>query len=264
MARIPRQVSCSVHPVLLAALVASAAGTAFSRTAGAGRSRAADAALVRQGGGGLRGGPAARERPHRRHGVRGAGVGPVPAERLHAVDGRPSRPGRQPRCRQLAAQVREALFKGDYKAADALTRKMQGKFSQSYAPLGDLYIDAPGLEPPVRSRISPRTRSRDRRRAHGVRGWRRRASPARRSCRTRTSCSSSGCRPRRPAAWPSRFGSPASSGTRWRSPRTAISCSPAAPLCTPNRTTGGTSRTRSSMTRGRTQRARDSRRARGC
>jgi len=42
--------------------------------------------------------------------------------------------------------VREALFKGDYKAADTLTRKIQGKFSQSYAPLGDLFIETPGLE----------------------------------------------------------------------------------------------------------------------
>src|SRR5512139_2038890 len=42
-------------------------------------------------------------------------------------------------------KVREALFKGDYKAADALTRKIQGKYSQSYAPLGDLFIDAPGI-----------------------------------------------------------------------------------------------------------------------
>jgi alpha-L-fucosidase 2 len=42
-------------------------------------------------------------------------------------------------------KVREALFTGDYKSADVLTRKIQGKFSQSYAPLGDLYIEAPGV-----------------------------------------------------------------------------------------------------------------------
>jgi alpha-L-fucosidase 2 len=36
----------------------------------------------------------------------------------------------------------EALFKGDYKLADQLTKKLQGKYSQSYAPLGDLHIDA--------------------------------------------------------------------------------------------------------------------------
>jgi len=37
-------------------------------------------------------------------------------------------------------KVREALFKGDYKLADRLTRRLQGEFSESYAPLGDLYI----------------------------------------------------------------------------------------------------------------------------
>jgi alpha-L-fucosidase 2 len=44
-------------------------------------------------------------------------------------------------------QVRAALFKGDYRLADQLTRKLQGRFSQSYAPLGDLFIDVPGLDP---------------------------------------------------------------------------------------------------------------------
>ncbi len=39
-------------------------------------------------------------------------------------------------------KVREALFKGDYKTADQLTRKLQGRFSESYAPLGDLFLDA--------------------------------------------------------------------------------------------------------------------------
>lgn len=36
--------------------------------------------------------------------------------------------------------VREALFDEDYRLADQLVRKMQGSFSQSYAPLGDLRI----------------------------------------------------------------------------------------------------------------------------
>ena len=38
-------------------------------------------------------------------------------------------------------QVRKALAKNDYAEADRLTRKMQGYFSQSYLPLGDLRID---------------------------------------------------------------------------------------------------------------------------
>jgi len=36
--------------------------------------------------------------------------------------------------------VREALFNEDYRLADQLVTKMQGSFSQSYAPLGDLWI----------------------------------------------------------------------------------------------------------------------------
>ncbi len=38
-------------------------------------------------------------------------------------------------------KVRELLLKENYKAADSLVRKIQGKFSESYAPLGNLYID---------------------------------------------------------------------------------------------------------------------------
>ena len=60
--------------------------------------------------------------------------------------GGPIDPAVNPDAINWLPKVREALFKGDYKAADALTRKIQGKFSQSYAPLGDLYIDAPGLD----------------------------------------------------------------------------------------------------------------------
>ncbi len=39
--------------------------------------------------------------------------------------------------------VREALAKEDYAAADTLIRKLQGKFSESYAPLGNLYLEFP-------------------------------------------------------------------------------------------------------------------------
>ncbi len=37
--------------------------------------------------------------------------------------------------------VREALFNENYRLADSLVRNLQGKFSESYAPPGDLYID---------------------------------------------------------------------------------------------------------------------------
>ncbi len=43
-------------------------------------------------------------------------------------------------CQHLPA-VRAALKKGDYKLADQLIKKIQGKFSESYAPPGDLIID---------------------------------------------------------------------------------------------------------------------------
>jgi alpha-L-fucosidase 2 len=59
--------------------------------------------------------------------------------------GRPIDPAVNPDAINWLPKVREALFKGDYKTADTLTKKIQGKFSQSYAPLGDLYIDAPGI-----------------------------------------------------------------------------------------------------------------------
>ncbi len=59
--------------------------------------------------------------------------------------GGPIEPAVNPDAINWLPRVREALFKGDYTAADALTRKIQGKFSQSYAPLGDLYIDAPDI-----------------------------------------------------------------------------------------------------------------------
>lgn len=37
--------------------------------------------------------------------------------------------------------IREALKKEDYKFADSLQKRLQGKFSESYAPLGTLWID---------------------------------------------------------------------------------------------------------------------------
>lgn len=42
--------------------------------------------------------------------------------------------------------VRKALFAEDYRGADSLVRRLQGAFSESYAPLGDLHIsmDVPG------------------------------------------------------------------------------------------------------------------------
>ena len=46
-----------------------------------------------------------------------------------------------PAAQQYLPLVREALFAGDYKKADSLTKFIQGKFSASYAPLGNLWMD---------------------------------------------------------------------------------------------------------------------------
>ena len=59
--------------------------------------------------------------------------------------GGPIDPAANPDAINWLPRVREALFKGDFKSADTLTRRIQGRFSQSYAPLGDLYIDTPGI-----------------------------------------------------------------------------------------------------------------------
>jgi alpha-L-fucosidase 2 len=46
-----------------------------------------------------------------------------------------------PGAKAALAQVREALFAGDYTAADELCKEMQGPFNQSYQPLGDLKLN---------------------------------------------------------------------------------------------------------------------------
>jgi len=46
-----------------------------------------------------------------------------------------------PAAKQYLPLVREALFAGNYKKADSLTKFIQGKFSASYAPLGNLWMN---------------------------------------------------------------------------------------------------------------------------
>ena len=41
----------------------------------------------------------------------------------------------------VLAEVRKAIFAGDYTKADELCRKMQGPYNESYQPLGDLALD---------------------------------------------------------------------------------------------------------------------------
>ncbi len=55
--------------------------------------------------------------------------------------GGPVNPDMNPNAKNYLQPVRDALFNENYKAADSLVRFMQGKYSESYAPLGNLFID---------------------------------------------------------------------------------------------------------------------------
>lgn len=55
--------------------------------------------------------------------------------------GGPVDPEMNPEAIDYLTEVRKALFKRDYPLADKVIRKMQGKFSESFLPLGDLYLD---------------------------------------------------------------------------------------------------------------------------
>jgi alpha-L-fucosidase 2 len=72
--------------------------------------------------------------------------GTIPSEHILLNEetlwaGGPINPDMNPESAHYLPQVREALFKGDYYLADKIIRNMQGKFSQSFLPLGDLYLD---------------------------------------------------------------------------------------------------------------------------
>ncbi|SDM57572.1 alpha-L-fucosidase 2 [Catalinimonas alkaloidigena] len=54
-----------------------------------------------------------------------------------------------PGASQHLPEIREALFAGDYEKASALTKKMQGKYTESYEPLGDLVIRQSFLNRPT-------------------------------------------------------------------------------------------------------------------
>ncbi|MCB0572069.1 MAG: glycoside hydrolase family 95 protein [Phaeodactylibacter sp.] len=55
--------------------------------------------------------------------------------------GGPVNPYMTPNAKQYLPAIREALFREDYPEANQLVKKLQGKFSESYAPLGGLYLD---------------------------------------------------------------------------------------------------------------------------
>ncbi len=59
--------------------------------------------------------------------------------------GGPERGVYSPDAYKALPEIRAALDSGDYRKADALQRKIQGHYSESYQPLGSLYISYPGM-----------------------------------------------------------------------------------------------------------------------
>jgi alpha-L-fucosidase 2 len=71
--------------------------------------------------------------------------GGVPSERLQLNEatlwsGGP-RDTNNPRARDLLPKVRAAVFAGRYQEAEELCKQMQGPYTESYQPLGDLRLD---------------------------------------------------------------------------------------------------------------------------
>jgi alpha-L-fucosidase 2 len=72
--------------------------------------------------------------------------GGVDTERIYLNDatlwtGRPVDAHMNPRAHEHLPEVRQALAEGDWQSADRLVRQLQGKFSESYAPLGTLLLE---------------------------------------------------------------------------------------------------------------------------
>jgi alpha-L-fucosidase 2 len=80
------------------------------------------------------------------NGKMGASVfGGVASDKIYLNDatlwsGEPVDPNINPEAYKNVPAVREALKNENYRLADSLNRKIQGKFSQSYAPLGTMYL----------------------------------------------------------------------------------------------------------------------------
>jgi alpha-L-fucosidase 2 len=84
------------------------------------------------------------------NGKTGASVfGGIESDKIYLNDatlwsGEPVNPAMNPEAYKAIPEIRAALEKGDYKLADDLQKKVQGKFSESFAPLGNLYLDFQG------------------------------------------------------------------------------------------------------------------------
>jgi alpha-L-fucosidase 2 len=81
------------------------------------------------------------------NGKTGASVfGGIESDKIYLNDitlwsGGPVDPNMNPEAYKHIPAIRAALEDSNYKMADQLQRKIQGKFSESYAPLGTMYID---------------------------------------------------------------------------------------------------------------------------
>ncbi len=81
------------------------------------------------------------------NGKMGASVfGGVASDKIYLNDitlwsGEPVNPNMNPEAHKYLPEIREALKNENYKLADELNKKLQGKFSESYAPLGTVFID---------------------------------------------------------------------------------------------------------------------------
>ncbi len=81
------------------------------------------------------------------NGKAGASVfGDIETDKIYLNDitlwsGEPVDPYMNPEAYQNIPVIRAALKNEDYKLADELQRKIQGKFSESYAPLGTMFLD---------------------------------------------------------------------------------------------------------------------------
>ena len=74
----------------------------------------------------------------------GVGTDTIYLNDLTLWAGEPVNPDANPDAYRHLPAVREALAREDYRAADSLQRKLQGDFTQSYAPLGTLLLDYDG------------------------------------------------------------------------------------------------------------------------
>ena len=81
------------------------------------------------------------------NGTMGASIfGGVPRDKIYLNDatlwsGEPVKPNNKPETYKAVEEIRKALDEENYQLADKLQRKLQGPYSQSYMPLGTLFVN---------------------------------------------------------------------------------------------------------------------------